>query len=95
MPLVCALTAAGEWVHAFPLGELAERAAKLDTTLIMVSCDEHDDSDHGYDEQRALDEHDCPRDAFLDDPITRHYGVGSEMVHLIDCPVCDARERGE
>ena len=39
-------------------------------------------------------EHDCPRDAFLDDPITVHYGVGAEMVHLIACPVCDAHPHG-
>ena len=36
--------------------------------------------------------HDCPRDRFLEDPITTSYGVGSEMVHLIPCPVCDAEE---
>jgi hypothetical protein len=35
-------------------------------------------------------EHDCPRDAFLEDPITVAYGVGSEMVHLIPCSICDA-----
>lgn len=34
-------------------------------------------------------EHDCPREAFLDDPITVAYGVGSEMLHLIACAVCD------
>jgi hypothetical protein len=35
--------------------------------------------------------HDCPKDRFLEDPITTAYGVGSEMVSLIPCPVCDAR----
>jgi hypothetical protein len=38
------------------------------------------------------DYHDCPRDAFLEDPITQAYGVGSEMLHLIRCPVCEARD---
>jgi hypothetical protein len=37
-------------------------------------------------------DHDCPKDEFLADPITRAYGVGSEMVSLISCAVCDARE---
>jgi hypothetical protein len=36
--------------------------------------------------------HDCPRDQFLDDPITEAYGVGSEMLHLIRCEICEARE---
>jgi hypothetical protein len=39
-------------------------------------------------------DHDCPREAFLDDPITQAYCVGSEMVHLVACPVCDAEEAG-
>lgn len=37
--------------------------------------------------------HECRREQFLDDPITRANGVGGEMVHLIPCPVCDALER--
>jgi hypothetical protein len=37
-------------------------------------------------------EHDCPKQQFLDDPIAAAYGVGSEMVGLIRCPVCDADE---
>jgi hypothetical protein len=36
--------------------------------------------------------HDCPKQEFLDDPITRYYGVGAEMVALVSCPVCDAEE---
>lgn len=35
------------------------------------------------------DEHDCPYQEFLDDPITEYYGVGYEMLGLISCPVCD------
>jgi hypothetical protein len=42
LPLVCALTPSREWVHSIPLGELAEHAAALGTTLIMVACAEHD-----------------------------------------------------
>jgi hypothetical protein len=38
----------------------------------------------------AIPEHDCPRQEFLEDPITEAYGVGGEMLHLIDCAVCDA-----
>lgn len=38
--------------------------------------------------------HECPKDQFLNDPITVAYGVGGEMVHLIDCAVCDAEEAG-
>ena len=45
-----------------------------------------------YFDPRDVDEHDCPRQAFLDDPITQAYGVGGEMLHLITCAVCDARE---
>jgi hypothetical protein len=37
-------------------------------------------------------DHDCPKQEFLDDPITRAYGVGAEMVALVSCPVCDAEE---
>jgi hypothetical protein len=44
----------------------------------------------GYDEH--YEDHDCPRDQFLDDPITQAYGVGGEMLHLIRCPVCEARD---
>jgi hypothetical protein len=36
----------------------------------------------------AVAMHDCPREAFLDDPITVAYGVGAEMVHLVSCAVC-------
>jgi hypothetical protein len=38
-------------------------------------------------------EHDCPKDKFLEDPITTYYGVGGEMVDLVPCPICDAREQ--
>lgn len=48
--------------------------------------------DCGYAAYVASLAHDCPKDAFLDDPITQAYGVGSEMVSLIACPVCDAEE---
>jgi hypothetical protein len=34
--------------------------------------------------------HDCPRDAFLGDPITRSYGCGPELLPLIACEVCDS-----
>jgi len=44
-------------------------------------------------EHYGLPEHDCPRDNFLEDPITRHYGVGGEMLHLIHCGVCEEFER--
>jgi hypothetical protein len=45
----------------------------------------------GHDSCTAIAmDHACPRDAFLEDPITVAYGVGSEMVCLIDCPTCDA-----
>jgi hypothetical protein len=37
----------------------------------------------------AETDHDCPRDQFLQDPITVASGMGSEMVHLIQCRVCD------
>lgn len=36
--------------------------------------------------------HDCPKEAFLQDPITEHYGVGAEMLHLITCKHCEAEE---
>jgi hypothetical protein len=37
-------------------------------------------------------EHDCPKQAFLEDPITEHYGVGGEFVGSIPCAVCDAEQ---
>ena len=43
-----------------------------------------------YECWHAARSHECPRDAFLADPITMAYGVGAEMVGLINCPVCDA-----
>lgn len=46
-------------------------------------------SQHGTGMCPACGWHDCPKAAFLDDPITVAYGVGSEMVGLIACPVCD------
>lgn len=42
-----------------------------------------------YEQYRRDQEHDCAYDNFLDDPITIAYGVGSEMVHLMSCKVCD------
>ena len=39
-------------------------------------------------------DHDCPKQEFLDDPITRAYGVGAEMVALVPCAVCDAEQAG-
>jgi hypothetical protein len=36
--------------------------------------------------------HDCPKQEFLEDPITVAYGVGAEMVALVPCAVCDALE---
>jgi hypothetical protein len=47
-----------------------------------------------YEAHCAALAHDCPREAFLDDPITQAYGVGYEMVGLVRCPVCEAREAG-
>jgi len=44
------------------------------------------------DEANRYPEHDCPKNQFLEDPITQAYGVGSEMVGLISCAVCDRRE---
>jgi hypothetical protein len=35
--------------------------------------------------------HDCPRDVFLDDPITQAYECQG-MVSLVACPVCDQLE---
>ncbi|HEX4399669.1 MAG TPA: hypothetical protein VH136_18665 [Trebonia sp.] len=46
------------------------------------------------DEERYGPSHDCPKEAFLADPITSAYGVGSEMVGSIRCAVCDAEEEG-
>lgn len=43
-----------------------------------------------YEAHYAALAHDCPKQEFLDDPITVAYGVGSEMVRLVPCPVCDA-----
>lgn len=40
-------------------------------------------------------DHDCPKERFLSNPITQHYGVGGEMVHLVPCPTCDARKQEE
>lgn len=42
----------------------------------------------------ALQAHACAYDQFLDDPITVAYGVGSEMLHLVDCAGCDAMMDG-
>ena len=47
-----------------------------------------------YEAHCARFAHDCPRERFLDDPITRAYGVGSEMVGRSVCPVCDRLEAG-
>jgi hypothetical protein len=57
-------------------------------------ADPADDLDYDADYEAWLGSraHDCPREAFLDDPITVAYGVGSEMLHLIPCAVCDAEE---
>jgi ssDNA-binding Zn-finger/Zn-ribbon topoisomerase 1 len=49
-----------------------------------------DEQDGAYD---YVADHDCPKDRFLDDPITQEYGVGGEMVALIRCHTCELRER--
>jgi hypothetical protein len=56
----------------------------------------------GYDEMSAEEEayyasldHDCPREQFLEDPITQAYGLGGDMDEwnrVIRCPVCEARD---
>jgi hypothetical protein len=43
-----------------------------------------------YDAWVASMEHDCPKQAFMDDPVTREYGVGGEFAGNIACSVCDA-----
>lgn len=40
------------------------------------------------------DGYDCKKLSFLEDPITIAYGVGDEMLHLIDCPGCDPEATG-
>jgi hypothetical protein len=55
----------------------------------------HHEDPGRYDDGVADPGHDCPKQAFLDDPITEAYGVGSEMVGLIPCPVCDAEQAGQ
>jgi hypothetical protein len=77
--------------HHVTIDDLAAR-----TGLTVIYCAEHDSAPPGYGERDdAVPDHDCPRDAFLADPITRYYGVGGEMLHLISCPVCEARERDQ
>lgn len=46
--------------------------------------------DDGY---FAEGDHDCPKQNFLDDPITQESGMGYEMLSMISCPVCDEQER--
>ena len=46
-----------------------------------------------YEAYLAATDHQCPREEFLDDPITVAYGVGAEMLHLVPCAVCDARDQ--
>lgn len=41
-------------------------------------------------EERYGPDHECPKQAFLDDPITQAYGVGGELVDRIACATCDA-----
>jgi hypothetical protein len=48
-----------------------------------------------YEAYLADTDHQCPREEFLNDPITVAYGVGAEMLHLVPCAVCDAREAGQ
>jgi len=38
---------------------------------------------------QAYDDHDCPIQSFLDDPITQHYGVGGEFLSSIHCYWCE------
>ena len=47
-----------------------------------------------YEAHLASLDHDCPRQEFLDDPITVAYGVGAEMIRLVPCAICDAQEAG-
>jgi hypothetical protein len=37
-----------------------------------------------------IEGHICPKEAFLDDPITIAYGMGSEMVGSVHCEICDS-----
>jgi hypothetical protein len=47
--------------------------------------------EQSYSEWVATNAHDCPKQAFMDDPITSHYGVGGDFVGNIACSVCDAQ----
>jgi hypothetical protein len=42
-----------------------------------------------YEAHLAATDHDCPREVFVNDPITRAYGE-SGMAGLVPCAVCDA-----
>jgi hypothetical protein len=46
-----------------------------------------------YEAHLASLDHDCPREVFVNDAITEHYGVAG-MVSMIPCAVCDAQEAG-
>jgi hypothetical protein len=37
----------------------------------------------------VIPEHDCPKQAFLDNHITKNFGITDQMVGFIPCPVCD------
>ena len=50
------------------------------------------DADELYQQYGGDLDHDCPKQEFLDDPITVAYGVGAEMIALVPCPVCDEQE---
>lgn len=68
--------------------EHPEEAAEDDaayTAYMLATYGEHAEMGPQPD---PIPPHDCPREEFLDDPITVAYGVGSEMLHLISCPVC-------
>jgi hypothetical protein len=45
-----------------------------------------------YEAHCAEQAHDCPYEAFLEDPITVAYGAQG-MIGLVSCPVCDERQR--
>jgi hypothetical protein len=68
----------------------AERGVELPDLPFSNPWDEPSPEEEAYYASLA---HDCPREQFLDDPITQAYGVGSEMLHLIRCEICEARER--
>jgi hypothetical protein len=69
-----------------------ERYLDIEDGYVCPCGNPEEHSGCSYDQYMDSLNHDCPKERFLEDPITVAYGVGGEFVSTIKCAICDDEE---